>query len=139
MIFFTILNPSSRPVFFEDFLAIYKAWNEVSEKTTFLTITCGGNFLNKKKRSIRALDKKKKQRKKLLLGACHWKKSFFLKHTWFCWSLFEHHFQRFFFNGSFRTVLSGGSKLAGAKKKITSKTVKSQSIFQYVFFFIGLL
>jgi len=45
-------------------------------------------------------------------------------------------FNVFFFNGSFRTVLSGGLKTGRSKKKkITSKTVKSQRIFQYALFF----
>ena len=37
---------------------------KVGEKTTFLTFTYGGNFSNKKKRSIRPLDKTKKNKER---------------------------------------------------------------------------
>ena len=104
---------------------------KVGEKTTFLTFTYLEISQTKKKRSIRPLDKKKKkQRKKLLLCAWDWKKSFFLKHTWFCWSPFRHHFQRCFFqwflqNGS----LWGAKNWPEQKKKLTSKTAQSQRFF----------
>ena len=136
MIFFTILNPSSRPVFLDDFLAIYKAWNEVGEKTTFLTITCGGNFLTKKKRSIRVLAKKKKNKERTSYLVHETGKKVFFSNT--------HGFAEVPLDTIFNVFSSmvpserfslGSSKLAGATKKKSRVKPWSPKEFFSMFFF----
>ena len=71
---------------------------------------------NNKKRSIRALDKKNKERNSYLVHETE-KKVFFSNTHGFAEVPLDTIFNVVFFNGSFRTVLCGGLKTGRSKKK----------------------